>query len=156
MLLATTTTRNAAPNCVEAAATFSCCCCPHPLSSPLDSSTGVHGLARNTQTRLCLVCDTFIAGLYVPTSDIDLVVEHSSHGNIIRALHALANGISRKGIAKSVQVRAVLVQALSCLMTTHPIVDRQPMLAGVVAFSIATHCPRHCYAFVRRTGTHRL
>ncbi|MEW5313512.1 MAG: hypothetical protein WDW38_005075 [Sanguina aurantia] len=43
-------------------------------------------------------------GLYVPTSDIDLVVEHSSHGNIVRALHALANGISRKGIAKSVQV----------------------------------------------------
>ncbi|MEW5299188.1 MAG: hypothetical protein WDW36_002227 [Sanguina aurantia] len=47
---------------------------------------------------------SFATGLYVPTSDIDLVVEHSSHGNIVRALHALANGISRKGIAKSVQV----------------------------------------------------
>lgn len=53
----------------------------------------------------CVMARTLHAGLYVPTSDIDLVVEHSNHGNINRALHALANGISRKGIAKSVQVR---------------------------------------------------
>lgn len=100
-----------------------CPCCPHPSPSPLDRpiNRGPWVRAQSTQTRLCLARETApIAGLYVPTSDIDLVVEHSSHGNIVRALHALANGISRKGIAKSVQVRAVLAQALPCRMATHP------------------------------------
>lgn len=44
------------------------------------------------------------AGLFVPTSDIDLVVMDSKCDNIQSGLKALATVLARKGVAKSIQV----------------------------------------------------
>lgn len=43
----------------------------------------------------------------MPTSDIDLVVTDSMCGNIQNALRAVATALSRKGLAKSIQVGVV-------------------------------------------------
>ena len=46
------------------------------------------------------------AGLYVPTSDVDLVVLGADcAGNKQNALKALAAALTRKGVAKGMQVR---------------------------------------------------
>ena len=46
---------------------------------------------------------TCCSGLYVPTSDVDLVVLDTA-ADVQTGLKALANLLSRKGIAKGIQV----------------------------------------------------
>jgi DNA polymerase sigma len=47
-----------------------------------------------------------VSGLYVPTSDIDLVVLGAGHGgNVPGALRSLAAMLSKKEIATNIQVR---------------------------------------------------
>ena len=50
--------------------------------------------------------DSFLefAGLYLPTSDIDLVVLNSGAGDVVTALRALSSKLSRAGLAKNIQV----------------------------------------------------
>jgi hypothetical protein len=44
------------------------------------------------------------AGLYLPTSDMDLVVVHSGCTDIPRALRGIGNTLVAKGMAKGIQV----------------------------------------------------
>ncbi|CAG9460115.1 unnamed protein product [Pedinophyceae sp. YPF-701] len=55
-------------------------------------------------TSRCEVFGSFAAGLFLPTSDIDLVVLESGCGNVQSALQALANLLSRQGLARATQV----------------------------------------------------
>ena len=45
-----------------------------------------------------------LAGLYLPTSDIDLVVMDSKCGDVPIALKALASSLLRRSMAKGIQV----------------------------------------------------
>ena len=45
-----------------------------------------------------------LAGLYLPTSDLDLVILDSGCTDIVSGLRALANCLVRKGLAKAIQV----------------------------------------------------
>lgn len=47
-----------------------------------------------------------LAGLYLPTSDIDLVVMDSKCGDVPIALKALASSLLRRSMAKGIQVMA--------------------------------------------------
>ncbi|KAK9811253.1 hypothetical protein WJX72_000658 [[Myrmecia] bisecta] len=49
---------------------------------------------------------SFVTGLYLPTSDLDLVVVDSNCTNIPQALKAIASSLSRKNLATEVQVIA--------------------------------------------------
>lgn len=51
------------------------------------------------------VFGSFATGLYLPTSDMDLVVTDSGCGDVRQGLRALAQALARKGMAKNMQVR---------------------------------------------------
>lgn len=51
------------------------------------------------------VFGSFATGLYLPTSDMDLVVTDSECADVRQGLRALAQALARKGMAKNVQVR---------------------------------------------------
>ncbi len=48
---------------------------------------------------------SFATGLYLPTSDMDLVVTESGCHDVRSGLRALASALARKGMAKNMQVR---------------------------------------------------
>ena len=52
----------------------------------------------------CKLTSSDLAGLYLPTSDIDLVVMDSGADDIKIALRALSNKLSNTGIAIKIQV----------------------------------------------------
>lgn len=52
----------------------------------------------------CEVFGSFATGLYVPTSDVDLVIMDSGCRDITSGLKALAAALARKQVAKSIQV----------------------------------------------------
>ena len=54
-----------------------------------------------------------LAGLYLPTSDIDLVVMDSKCGDVPLALKALASSLLRRSMAKGIQVTAAC--SLCCM-----------------------------------------
>jgi non-canonical poly(A) RNA polymerase PAPD5/7 len=50
------------------------------------------------------VFGSFATGLYLPTSDMDLVVTDSGCMDVRSGLRALAQALARKGMAKNMQV----------------------------------------------------
>ena len=52
----------------------------------------------------CKLTKSDLAGLYLPTSDIDLVVMDSGADDVKIALRALSNKLSNTGIAIKIQV----------------------------------------------------
>ena len=58
------------------------------------------------------VFGSFATGLFLPTSDMDLVVTGSECGNVAQGLRALAQAFTRKGLVKNVQARAPLCPSL--------------------------------------------
>lgn len=61
----------------------------------------VESIWKNAQLQ---VFGSFATGLYLPTSDIDAVILHSGCRQVQDGLRALANALSRRGMAKNVQV----------------------------------------------------
>ena len=59
-----------------------------------------------------------VAGLYLPTSDIDLVVLNSGAGDVVTALRALSSKLSRAGLAKNIQVSTERLSDCSCCYCT--------------------------------------
>ena len=51
------------------------------------------------------VFGSFATGLYLPTSDMDLVVTDSGCTDVRSGLRALAQALARKGMAKNMQVQ---------------------------------------------------
>ena len=68
---------------------------------PPEVSSSRHWLALIMSPTLHL-----LAGLYLPTSDIDLVVMDSKCGDVPIALKALASSLLRRSMAKGIQVTA--------------------------------------------------
>ena len=58
-----------------------------------------------SQLIMSCVCPVIIgAGLFLPTSDLDLVIVNSGCRDVRGGLRALANALTRKGMAKQMQV----------------------------------------------------
>lgn len=58
------------------------------------------------------------SGLFLPTSDLDLVIINSGCRDVVGGLRALATGLTRKGMARSMQVTSRVLRrrsAESCL-----------------------------------------
>ena len=66
------------------------------------SIVSVHQQSHALQHSLLIRPTT--AGLYVPTSDIDLVITESRESNIQYALKTLATALTKKGVAHKMQV----------------------------------------------------
>lgn len=67
------------------------------------------------------VFGSFATGLFLPTSDMDLVVTGSGCGNVAQGLRALAQAFTRKGLVKNVQVRAPPPPPFPCRDPSHPV-----------------------------------
>ena len=57
---------------------------------------------------------SFATGLYLPTSDMDLVVTDSDCSDVRSGLRALAAALSRKSMAKNIQVGVVWTACTCC------------------------------------------
>ena len=62
------------------------------------------------------------AGLYLPTSDLDLVILDSGCSDIVSGLRALAQYLVRKSLATDIQVRCCLRSLLA--MACHQIASQ--------------------------------
>ena len=58
-----------------------------------------------------MIAPVLPTGLYLPTSDLDVVVVRSGCDDVRSALKALANSLMRRSMAKSMQARVLM---LSC------------------------------------------
>ena len=69
-------------------------------------------------------------GLFLPTSDLDLVIINSGCRDVSGGLRALANALTRKGMAKQMQVAlsAVLAADLLCVQSS-----------GITSASVTRH-----------------
>lgn len=67
---------------------------------------------------LVQVFGSFATGLFLPTSDMDLVVTGSGCGNVAQGLRALAQAFTRKGMVKNVQVTSLPVPLRSLKLLT--------------------------------------
>lgn len=74
------------------------CCCPTPPAILFSLS------ASEEQELTSNLTDACSAGLYLPTSDIDLVVMDSGADDVKIALKALGNKLGNTGIATKIQV----------------------------------------------------
>lgn len=81
------------------------------------------------------------AGLYLPSSDMDIVVMDSQCGDIRSALKAVANSLVRKNMAKNIQV-SIFISASLCKLSQQATVPRLLASHSRTMFCLAFKCIR--------------